>query len=258
MENVELKFFRAKISILQNLKKLDDDYSTFINEVENIKSFKELFEFLKSNFFLLVEEEIITSELLNSIGLDLCGKNGIFYNVGKDHGYTLIEEGKFNVGGIANVAVKGYSKVNSSGSAKVVAFDDAIINCSEFSEVFSSHTVNQYPNPSCRITATGNCKVNVYGTTTVNASDNCEVYANDSCRVKAKDKCKVSLGFDSWGVFEGEVEVFAYHQTTVTASKGCTVSIPVEDRESVTVLGEADVDYYECFVAKLIEKDINH
>jgi len=144
---------------------------TEFNRALNSKDIQELLKVVKDNFNYCCNNKIITKDLLEEIGKEVCEENDLFLNVSTNKGYLFADS--------ATVRAWGSATVRASDSATVEAWDSATVE------------------------AWGSATVEAWGSATVRASDSATVEAWDSATVEAWGSATVrawgSATVEAWG-----------------------------------------------------------
>lgn len=168
--------------------------------VELIHFEKEIFDYIKENFFTLCKDEIITEELICKYK-NIFAKNDIFCNEYAGSGYLLITEGERHIYGETTIVVKNNAKVKGYYDLQILALDNSEIICYD------------------------DCKVWAYNNSKVEALDKSIVEAHDSSKIVSLDECRVYLYDNSTAIADGNSEVWTEDKKRVEVHNNAFVQI---------------------------------
>src|SRR6476620_9416473 len=136
---------------------------TEFNRALNSKDIQELLKVVKDNFNYCCNNKIITKDLLEEIGKEVCEENDLFLNVSTNKGYLFADSATVEAWGSATVEAWGSATVRAWDSATVEAWDSATV------EAWGSATVRAWG--SATVEAWGSAYINSFNSLDHKISD---------------------------------------------------------------------------------------
>lgn len=190
-------------------------------ELEEISSEDGLMDWIKKNWFSIINKKMITGVLISD-HVDLFSKHKIYYNKSVDHGHVLIDGGDdpYYLCGKTIARVGGAVAVEVSDGVYVKAYDTAQITAYDNSMVYAYNKVKVNCNGKVQVSALKHSPVTTPKWCTEFGENEVEISARDRAIISASGLSKITLMGNSIGYVSGQVTAHATDSSTLIVHGG--------------------------------------
>ena len=151
---VSSKINNLKLNVMENFQEIKNKIicsakesnacKTEFNRALNSKDIQELLKVVKDNFNYCCNNKIITKDLLEEIGKEVCEENDLFLNVSTNKGYLFADSATVRAWGSATVEAWGSAYINSFNSLDHKISDKVILRYYFGNKVILAENISNY------------------------------------------------------------------------------------------------------------------